>query len=112
MTTADWVAVAGFIAMFVLMGLRVPLGVAMGLVGIGTVEDFARGNVDCGSRRSTSGEGIDHGLRGVPADARHLDDLVDRCGAEAFERAEVLQQRFASGLAETRDSIDHALVEQ
>jgi C4-dicarboxylate transporter, DctM subunit len=34
MTTADWVAVIGFIAMFVLMGLRVPLGVAMGLVGI------------------------------------------------------------------------------
>ena len=34
MTTADWVAVIGFIAMFMLMGLRVPLGVAMGLVGI------------------------------------------------------------------------------
>lgn len=34
MTTADWVAVIGFIAMFVLIGLRVPLGVAMGLVGV------------------------------------------------------------------------------
>ncbi|WP_117192430.1 TRAP transporter large permease [Rhizobium terrae] len=34
MSTADLVAIGGFIAMFVLMGLRVPLGVAMGLVGI------------------------------------------------------------------------------
>jgi len=34
MSTADWVAILGFVAMFVLMGLRVPLGVAMGLVGV------------------------------------------------------------------------------
>ncbi len=34
MTTADLVAIGGFVAMFVLMGLRVPLGVAMGLVGV------------------------------------------------------------------------------
>lgn len=34
MTTADLVAILGFVAMFVLMGLRVPLGVAMGIVGV------------------------------------------------------------------------------
>ena len=34
MNTADLVAIGGFVAMFVLMGLRVPLGVAMGLVGV------------------------------------------------------------------------------
>ena len=34
MSAADWVAVLGFVAMFVLMGLRVPLGIAMGLVGV------------------------------------------------------------------------------
>jgi tripartite ATP-independent transporter DctM subunit len=34
MATSDLVAIVGFVAMFVLMGLRVPLGVAMGLVGI------------------------------------------------------------------------------
>ncbi|MDR6818271.1 tripartite ATP-independent transporter DctM subunit [Neorhizobium sp. 2083] len=34
MNTADLVAIGGFAAMFVLMGLRVPLGVSMGLVGI------------------------------------------------------------------------------
>ena len=34
MSYADWVAVLGFVAMFVLMALRVPIGVAMGLVGV------------------------------------------------------------------------------
>jgi len=34
MSTADWVAILGFVAMFVLMALRVPLGVAMGFVGV------------------------------------------------------------------------------
>lgn len=34
MTYADWVAVLGFVAMFVLMGLRVPIGIAMGVVGV------------------------------------------------------------------------------
>lgn len=34
MNTADLVAIGGFVAMFILMGLRVPLGVAMGLVGV------------------------------------------------------------------------------
>lgn len=34
MSYADWVAVLGFVAMFVLMGLRVPIGIAMGLVGV------------------------------------------------------------------------------
>ncbi|MFB9951718.1 TRAP transporter large permease [Rhizobium puerariae] len=34
MSTADIVAIGGFVAMFVLMGLRVPLGVSMGLVGV------------------------------------------------------------------------------
>lgn len=34
MTYADWVAVWGFIGMFVLMGLRVPIGIAMGIVGV------------------------------------------------------------------------------
>ena len=31
----DAVALIGFIAMFVLMGLRVPIGISMGLVGVG-----------------------------------------------------------------------------
>lgn len=34
MTYADWVAVWGFVGMFVLMGLRVPIGIAMGIVGV------------------------------------------------------------------------------
>lgn len=34
MNYADWVAVWGFIGMFVLMGLRVPIGIAMGIVGV------------------------------------------------------------------------------
>ncbi|MCQ1854018.1 TRAP transporter large permease [Neorhizobium galegae] len=34
MNSADLVAIGGFVAMFVLMGLRVPLGVSMGLVGV------------------------------------------------------------------------------
>lgn len=34
MTLADWTAILGFVAMFVLMALRVPLGIAMGLVGV------------------------------------------------------------------------------
>lgn len=33
--SADFVAVAGFVALFAMMALRVPIGVAMGLVGIG-----------------------------------------------------------------------------
>ncbi|PTW52948.1 tripartite ATP-independent transporter DctM subunit [Breoghania corrubedonensis] len=35
MSPADFVALAGFIALFVMIALRVPVGVAMGLVGIG-----------------------------------------------------------------------------
>ncbi len=35
MSHGDFVAVAGFIALFALMLLRVPIGVAMGLVGVG-----------------------------------------------------------------------------
>lgn len=34
MSYGDWVAIAGFAAMFVLMALRVPIGVSMGLVGV------------------------------------------------------------------------------
>lgn len=34
MLYTDWIAILGFVAMFVLMGLRVPIGVAMGLVGV------------------------------------------------------------------------------
>lgn len=34
MSYADWVAVTGFVGMFVLMGLRVPIGIAMGIVGV------------------------------------------------------------------------------
>jgi len=34
MSTSDWVAIVGFLAMFGLMALRVPLGVSMGLVGV------------------------------------------------------------------------------
>lgn len=33
MSEADYVAIGGFVALFVLMGLRVPIGIAMGLVG-------------------------------------------------------------------------------
>ena len=35
MSNADFVAVAGFVALFAMMALRVPIGVAMGMVGIG-----------------------------------------------------------------------------
>ncbi|WP_187968139.1 TRAP transporter large permease [Aquibium microcysteis] len=35
MSQADFVAVAGFVVLFALMALRVPIGVAMGLVGVG-----------------------------------------------------------------------------
>jgi len=35
MSSADFVAVAGFIALFAMMALRVPIGIAMGLVGVG-----------------------------------------------------------------------------
>ncbi len=35
MSPADLVALAGFIALFVMIALRVPVGVAMGLVGVG-----------------------------------------------------------------------------
>ncbi len=34
MLLTDWIAILGFVAMFVLMGLRVPIGIAMGLVGV------------------------------------------------------------------------------
>src|SRR5690606_5670827 len=34
MSYADWVAITGFVGMFVLMGLRVPIGIAMGIVGV------------------------------------------------------------------------------
>ena len=35
MSTADLVAISGFAAMFLMMLLRVPIGIAMGLVGVG-----------------------------------------------------------------------------
>jgi tripartite ATP-independent transporter DctM subunit len=35
MTSADFVAVGGFVVLFMLMAIRVPIGVAMGLVGVG-----------------------------------------------------------------------------
>lgn len=35
MSAADWVAIGGFVALFALMLLRVPIGVAMALVGVG-----------------------------------------------------------------------------
>jgi C4-dicarboxylate transporter DctM subunit len=35
MSNADFVAVAGFVVLFAMMALRVPIGVAMGLVGVG-----------------------------------------------------------------------------
>ena len=35
MSSADLVAVAGFVVLFALMLLRVPIGIAMGLVGVG-----------------------------------------------------------------------------
>ncbi|MFN3546971.1 MAG: TRAP transporter large permease [Mesorhizobium sp.] len=35
MSKADFVAVAGFVALFAMMALRVPIGIAMGMVGIG-----------------------------------------------------------------------------
>ncbi len=34
MTAGDWTAVAGFVVLFTLIGLRVPIGIAMGLVGV------------------------------------------------------------------------------
>lgn len=34
MSYADWIAILGFVAMFGLMALRVPIGIAMGLVGV------------------------------------------------------------------------------
>ena len=34
MAHTDWIAILGFVAMFVMMGLRVPIGIAMGLVGV------------------------------------------------------------------------------
>jgi C4-dicarboxylate transporter, DctM subunit len=34
MSYADWVAILGFAGMFVLMALRVPIGISMGLVGV------------------------------------------------------------------------------
>ena len=34
MAHTDWIAILGFVAMFVIMGLRVPIGIAMGLVGV------------------------------------------------------------------------------
>ena len=35
MANADFIAVAGFVALFAMMALRVPIGVAMGLIGVG-----------------------------------------------------------------------------
>ncbi len=43
MSSADFIAVSGFVVLFALMLLRVPIGIAMGLVGVG------------GSRRSPGG---------------------------------------------------------
>ena len=34
MATGDWIALAGFVALFAMIALRVPIGVAMGLVGV------------------------------------------------------------------------------
>jgi len=34
MAAGDWIALAGFIALFAMIALRVPIGVAMGLVGV------------------------------------------------------------------------------
>ena len=34
MAHTDWIAILGFVAMFAMMGLRVPIGIAMGLVGV------------------------------------------------------------------------------
>jgi C4-dicarboxylate transporter, DctM subunit len=34
MISGDFVAIAGFVSLFVLIGLRVPIGIAMGLVGV------------------------------------------------------------------------------
>ena len=34
MTSGDWTALAGFFILFAMMGLRVPIGIAMGLVGV------------------------------------------------------------------------------
>lgn len=34
MASGDWIALGGFIVLFVMIGLRVPIGVAMGLVGV------------------------------------------------------------------------------
>ena len=41
MSEADFVAVAGFVALFGLMALRVPVGIAMGLVGVGGFAQIA-----------------------------------------------------------------------
>ena len=35
MSSADFIAVSGFVVLFALMLLRVPIGIAMGLVGVG-----------------------------------------------------------------------------
>ncbi len=35
MSAADLIAISGFVVLFVLMALRVPIGIAMGLVGVG-----------------------------------------------------------------------------
>lgn len=34
MASGDWIALAGFVSLFVMIALRVPIGVAMGLVGV------------------------------------------------------------------------------
>mgnify|MGYP000020600814 CR=1 FL=1 len=34
MASGDWIALAGFVALFAMIALRVPIGVAMGLVGV------------------------------------------------------------------------------
>jgi tripartite ATP-independent transporter DctM subunit len=35
MSTSDFVAIAGFVALFAMIAIRIPIGVAMGLVGVG-----------------------------------------------------------------------------
>ena len=34
MASGDWIALGGFVALFTMIGLRVPIGIAMGLVGV------------------------------------------------------------------------------
>ena len=34
MSSGDWIAIAGFVVLFTMIGLRVPIGIAMGLVGV------------------------------------------------------------------------------